>query len=128
MTAAAAALSSRAGAQQRLPVIRPSRLMPGDTVALVAPASATFKTVELDIAKESLEALGLEVRIGGHLLDRHGYLAGLDRDRAEDINRFFTDASIKAILPIRGCCRISTTTSSAAIRKSFSATATSPHC
>ena len=102
MTAAAAALSSRAGAQQRLPVIRPSRLMPGDTVALVAPASATFKTVELDIAKESLEALGLEVRIGGHLLDRHGYLAGLDRDRAEDINRFFTDASIKAILPIRG--------------------------
>ncbi len=102
MTAAAATLSSRAGAQQRLPAIKPPRLMPGDTVALVAPASATFKTIELDIAKESLEALGLQVRIGGHLLDRHGYLAGLDRDRAEDINRFFADRSIKAILPIRG--------------------------
>ena len=102
MTAAAATLSSRAGAQQRRPAIKPPRLVPGDTVALVAPASATFKTIELDIAKESLEALGLNVRIGGHLLDRHGYLAGLDRDRADDINRFFADPSIKAILPIRG--------------------------
>jgi muramoyltetrapeptide carboxypeptidase len=109
MTAAAATLSSRAGAQQRLPAIRPRRLSPGDTVALVAPASATFKTIELDVARESLEALGLKVVIGGHLLDRHGYLAGRDRDRAEDINRFFADATIKAVLPIRGgwgCSRL----------------------
>ena len=102
VTAAAATLSSRAGAQQRQPSIRPRRLAPGDTVALVAPASATFKTIELDVARESLEALGLKVVIGGHLLDRHGYLAGRDRDRAEDINRFFADATIRAILPIRG--------------------------
>ena len=102
VTAAAATLSSRAGAQQRLPPIRPRRLAPGDTVALVAPASATFKTIELDVARESLEALGLKVVTGGHLLDRHGYLAGRDRDRAEDINRFFADATIRAILPIRG--------------------------
>ena len=109
MTAAAATLSSRAGAQQRLPLIKPRRLVAGDTVALVAPASATFKTIELDVARESLEALGLKVVIGGHLLDRHGYLAGRDRDRAEDINRFFADASIRAVLPIRGgwgCSRL----------------------
>ena len=91
-----------APAVQKPPVIKPRRLMPGDTVALVGPASATFKTVDLDIAKESLEALGLKVSLGGHLLDRHGYLAGEDRDRAEDINRQFADPRIKAVLPIRG--------------------------
>jgi muramoyltetrapeptide carboxypeptidase len=103
--AAAGALALRRlapPAVQKPPVIKPRRLVAGDTVALVAPASATFKTVDLEIAKESLEALGLKVRVGGHLLDRHGYLAGQDRDRAEDINRMFVDPVIKAVLPIRG--------------------------
>ena len=89
-------------ATRDLPVIKPRRLAAGDTVALVAPASATFETVDLEIAKESLEALGLKVTVGGHLLDRHGYLAGQDRDRAADINRFFADPAVKAVLPIRG--------------------------
>jgi muramoyltetrapeptide carboxypeptidase len=82
--------------------VKPRRLAPGDTVALVAPASATFRPVELDIARESLEALGLKVKVGPHLLDRHGYLAGQDKDRARDINEFFRDSSVRAVLPIRG--------------------------
>lgn len=81
---------------------RPRRLAPGDTVAMVAPASATFLKMELDLAREALEALGLKVVIGQHLLDRHGYLAGDDVARAADINRFFADQSVRAILPIRG--------------------------
>ena len=100
---AAALLSSRSTRAQAgsLPN-RPQRLKPGDTVGLVAPANATFNTVDLDIARESLEALGLKVRVGGHLRDRHGYLAGHDRDRAADINGFFRDRDVAAVLPIRG--------------------------
>jgi muramoyltetrapeptide carboxypeptidase len=111
LTAAAAApvgaaglLSLRAdmaGASQAA-ATRPARLKPGDTVGLVAPANATFNTQDLDIARESLEALGLKVRVGEHLRDRHGYLAGKDRDRAADINAFFKDSSVSAVLPIRG--------------------------
>jgi muramoyltetrapeptide carboxypeptidase len=82
--------------------IRPKRLSPGDTVAMVAPASATFLRMELEVARESLEALGLKVVVGGHLLERHGYLAGQDVARAADINRFFADPSVRAVLPIRG--------------------------
>ena len=93
---------ARPSAAARLPAIKPRRLSSGDTVALVAPASATFNTVDLQIAKESLEALGLKVLVGGHLLDRHGYLAGQDKDRAADINRFFADPAVRAVLPIRG--------------------------
>jgi muramoyltetrapeptide carboxypeptidase len=82
--------------------VKPKRLSAGDRVALVSPAGATFNTVDLDIARESLEALGLVVQNGDHLLDRHGYLAGADKDRAADINRYFADPSIRAVLPIRG--------------------------
>jgi muramoyltetrapeptide carboxypeptidase len=85
-----------------LRILKPKRLAAGDTVGLVAPANATFQSIELQITKESLEALGFKVRIGQHLLDRHGYLAGQDTDRAADINAFFADSSIAAVLPIRG--------------------------
>ena len=83
-------------------VIKPRRLAPGDTVALVSPATATFQTIDLQVAKESLEALGLKVRLGEHLLDRRGYLAGDDKARAGDINALFADRSVAAIHPIRG--------------------------
>jgi len=78
------------------------RLAAGDTVGIVAPASATFQSVDLAIAQESLQALGLKVKIGSHVLARHGYLAGSDMQRAADINQFFGDNSVKAVLPIRG--------------------------
>jgi muramoyltetrapeptide carboxypeptidase len=69
---------------------------------MVAPASATFLRSELEIARESLEALGLRVVIGEHLRERRGYLAGSDEARAADINKHFADPTIRAVLPIRG--------------------------
>ena len=97
--AAGAVLSA---AQTAARIVKPKRLTAGETVALVAPASATFRPVELDIARESLQALGLTVRIGKSMLARHGYLAGTDQERAADINEFYKDTSVRAVLPIRG--------------------------
>ena len=82
--------------------VKPRRLAAGQTVRLVSPATATFETVSAQIAKESLEALGLKVTFGDHLLDRHGYLAGADKDRASDINKAFADPSVDAVVAIRG--------------------------
>jgi len=84
------------------PPLKAKRLQPGDTVGLVAPATAIFEDVTVDIARESLEGLGLKVKIGAHLRDRHGYLAGNDQARADDINGFFADTSVAGIIPIRG--------------------------
>ena len=100
--AAVAAKPTSTAAQPPIPPVRPKRLSAGETVALVAPASATFQGVDLDIARESLEALGLKVKVGRHVLARHGYLAGTDKDRAADINGFFADREVRAVLPIRG--------------------------
>jgi len=82
--------------------VRPKRLSAGDTIALVSPASATFNSLDLQIARESLEALGFKVRQGEHMMERHGYLAGADKDRADDINRAFADRSIAGVHAIRG--------------------------
>lgn len=84
------------------PLLKPKRLAAGNTAALISPASATFESVDVQIAKESLEALGLTVRLGAHMLDRHGYLGGDDKARAADINALFADKDVAAIHPIRG--------------------------
>ena len=82
--------------------VKPKRLAAGDTVALVSPASATFNSLDLQIARESLEGLGFKVKPGEHMMQRHGNLAGDDKARAEDINRAFADRSVAAIHAIRG--------------------------
>jgi len=99
---AAAAHVPLARAASASPVVKPKRLAPGDTVALVSPANATFNTVELDIARESLEALGFKVRQSEHMMERYGYFAGQDKARADDINRAFADRSVACVHAIRG--------------------------
>lgn len=86
---------------RRAPV-RPPRLRPGQTVALVSPASATFLRQDIDLATEVVEALGFRVRLAPHLADRYGYLAGRDAVRAADLNALFADPEVHGILALRG--------------------------
>lgn len=86
-----------------------ARLVPGDVVGLIDPASATWEPIDVDIVEDTLAALGLAAKRGVHLLDRRGSLAGTDRDRAADVMAMFTDPTVKAVLPVRGgwgCARI----------------------
>jgi muramoyltetrapeptide carboxypeptidase len=86
----------------RKPLLKPKRLQPGSVVGIVSPAGATFVRDELNIVVDAVKGLGLVPRLAPHLLERYGYLAGKDKDRAADINQFFRDSSIAALLPIRG--------------------------
>lgn len=100
---------SPAGPPQSGPAVRPARLRPGDTVALVAPASANFLQAEIEAAQALVEALGLKPRPGAHLASRYGYLAGRDRERAADVNAAFADPEVRALLAVRGgwgCARL----------------------
>ena len=90
-------------------LLKPARLKPGAIVGIISPASATFVKEELDIVLDAVRGLGLVPKLGVHVRDRYGYLAGIDRDRAADINQFFQDPQVAALLPIRGgwgCSRI----------------------
>ena len=107
--AAASGQAAAAPAASPPPVVRPRRLKPGDRVGLVAPASANFRSVDIEIAQDVARAFSLEPRLGAHVRDRHGYLAGRDEDRAADVNAFFADPGVSAIFAIRGgwgCARI----------------------
>jgi muramoyltetrapeptide carboxypeptidase len=99
---ALAAAASTAQAQPRPGVIKPPRLRPGDTLGLIHPASATFQKMDLEIAIDNLKALGFNVKAGAHALDRYGYLAGKDLDRAADINALFADREVQGICAVRG--------------------------
>lgn len=88
--------------------LKPPRLKAGDTVGLINPASI-INPEDIESVRQTLTALGLNVKLGKHLLDRYGYLAGQDRDRAADVNAMFADPSVQAILTMRGgwgCNRI----------------------
>lgn len=89
-------------------IIKPPRLQVGDTIGLIAPAGIV-DSEDITNAKRSITELGLKVKDGLHILDRYGYLAGKDTDRAQDVNAMFADKSVKAIMTLRGgwgCNRI----------------------
>ncbi len=88
---------------------KPARLRANDTIGLICPAGAIPDVESVEVFIKQLATIGLNVKTGMHLLDRHGYLAGKDEDRAADVNTMFADPMIKGILAMRGgwgCNRI----------------------
>ncbi len=97
------ALSVQARAQTAArPLLRPRRLQPGDTVALVNPSGAIYERAPYEIASENLQALGFKVREAPNLRARYGHFAGTDAQRAADINAMFADPGVHGILAMTG--------------------------
>lgn len=79
----------------------PNPLFDGARVALVAPASPV-QPERLEPAVLAVEKLGLRPVVFESCRSAHGYFAGGDRLRADDLNRAFADPSIDGVLCIRG--------------------------
>lgn len=73
----------------------------GDTIGIIAPASPEDETI-IEEKLNVLRDLGFRIKEGTHLYDRTGFLAGEDRDRAEDLMSMFCDKDIDMILCFRG--------------------------
>jgi muramoyltetrapeptide carboxypeptidase len=80
----------------------PERLHPGDTIALIAPASAPPDPEVVDYSVASLEEMGFKVKLGRNVRKRWGFLAGKDGERAGDIMQMFTDRKVRGIICLRG--------------------------
>ena len=86
-----------------MPMVKPKALKPGDTVGLITPSSYVFDTWQIDLAAARLEAaLGLKARAGRHVKARHGYMAGTERERLEDLHAMFADPTIAGIFCLGG--------------------------
>ena len=79
----------------------PARLVEGDTVGLIASASAADE-LQIKIAKERLVSLGLKVKEGRFIHNAYYSFAGTDEERAQDLNDMFGDPEVKAIFEVRG--------------------------
>ena len=81
---------------------KPPRLRVGDTVGLIEPASASDEPFQIQLVEEAIVAMGLKPKRAPHILNRYGYLAGADKDRASDVNTMFADKDVRAIFAVRG--------------------------
>ncbi|MBW1699182.1 MAG: LD-carboxypeptidase [Deltaproteobacteria bacterium] len=81
--------------------IYPKRLIKGDTIGVVAPASP-FDENRFYTGIEVLKAMGFKVVYAQGLFHKDGYLAGSDYHRSVQLQRFFEDDSIKGIICARG--------------------------
>lgn len=82
--------------------IRPPALHKGDVIGICAPASPPLRNDDLAKGIAYLEGLGYRVETGRNIGKRDGYLAGSDRERADDLNRLFADRRVRAIVALRG--------------------------
>jgi muramoyltetrapeptide carboxypeptidase len=82
--------------------IKPPRLRIGDTIGIVAPASAPPDPKAIDRSVEVLERLGFKPLLAKNVRKRWGFLAGSDKDRASDIMSMFSNRKVNAIICVRG--------------------------
>lgn len=90
-------------------ILFPPRLAVGDTIGLVAPASPPDEPEKIDRVIDRITTQGFKVKAGKYLHKRDGYLAGSDKERAEDFNTMFADPEVKGVFALRGgygSCRI----------------------
>lgn len=85
----------------RRPPRRPPALGPGDTIAVIAPASAAKRARILRGAR-NLERLGFHVRVLPQAFARNGHFAGTDDRRAAALRQALGDRSVRAIFLTRG--------------------------
>ncbi|MEI6857971.1 LD-carboxypeptidase [Psychrilyobacter sp.] len=82
-------------------MLKGKKLKKGDTIGIVAPANSGSKDKVLS-SKKKLENLGYRVKFGKHIFDTWHSFAGTDKNRVSDINNFFKDPEIDAIMCLRG--------------------------
>lgn len=97
------------GLTSSVPKIFPKALKKGAKVAISSPAGAVWDAKQVETFINILTAFGFEVVLGKTLSLKHGYFAGTDEERANELNQFFRDQSISAIFCMKGgwgCARI----------------------
>ncbi len=85
----------------RRPAILPPALVRGDRIGIAAPAGPVRRDA-LESGLAYLEARGFGIVPGRHLHARHGYLAGTDEERLEDLRGLIADRTLQAIWLARG--------------------------
>jgi muramoyltetrapeptide carboxypeptidase len=82
-------------------LLRPPALKEGDVVGVVAPAGPVDK-IQLQAGLEVICKMGFKPLLGKHIHARSGFLAGPDKDRAQDLMEMLRNPEVRAIFCARG--------------------------
>lgn len=85
----------------KLPMLKPQQLRPGDTVAIIAPASYINRD-DFNVGCDALRSLGYVPVYDNSIFDRDLYFAGSTERRARELEQAFADDAVKAIVCARG--------------------------
>ena len=83
-------------------VIRPKKLVKGDTIGIITPASHVADSTRIEKSVKYFESLGYNVEVAKTVTKANGYLAGTDEERVNDLHKFFSNKKINAIFCARG--------------------------
>lgn len=89
-------------------MIIPKALNFNDTIGICAPAGF-YEHDEIIDCCNKIKSLNFNIKLGKNIFNQNRYLAGTDKERAEDIMDLIKDPSVKAIVSFRGgygCIRI----------------------
>ncbi len=90
-------------AQQSAPeIIKPKKLKKKATIGIVAPASFIRKPENAEKFFEEFTEKGYTIKRGKNIFSGHGYFAGTDAERLEDLHTFFADPDVDAIFALGG--------------------------
>lgn len=82
--------------------VKPQRLKQKDLIGIISPASSPDEYLRVERGVKYLESLGYRVTVGKNVGKNHGYLAGTDEERVDDLHSMFKDKNVKAIFTVRG--------------------------
>jgi muramoyltetrapeptide carboxypeptidase len=86
---------------ERLEMIWPKPLEPGDTLMIVAPAGPV-EHKDFDLGLKRIKDRGYEVKMRDDMFAVEGYLAGTDDRRADELMEAFLDPAVDAVITARG--------------------------
>jgi len=90
------------------PII-PASLKKGDKVGIIAPAGPLRDTKQAEEFEKKLIELGFVPVMGENVKSRNGFFTASDEKRKQELEQFFADTEIKAIIGIKGgwgCARL----------------------
>ena len=88
-------------ARSSSPILKPESLLPGDTVAVIAPASQIKRDLLL-AGVQGLKELGYRTAYSEEILSEDLYFAGTIERRIHEFHQAFSDPNVKAVFCARG--------------------------
>ena len=83
-------------------MIKPRALHDGDTIGVIAPATAVSDPDDIQRVIETAKYFNLKIKFGKNVVKGNGYKSRTINERLDDLHSMFNDDNVKAIFCIRG--------------------------